>query len=116
MRLRELFDTYDRGRKGHLSVRELRELVRSLMPDVQEGDMRYFQVGQYCTVLGMYCCVTVFVLLMYGRSCPTCTGRCAFSAHRGDGVPVHSQLLCQLMFVCRQLPCQFTVGKKYPRG
>ncbi|GAX77102.1 hypothetical protein CEUSTIGMA_g4548.t1 [Chlamydomonas eustigma] len=42
--LKDLFSSFDRGMKGFLSIEELRLFIRKLMPEVAEGDLKYFQV------------------------------------------------------------------------
>ncbi len=44
VRLKDLFNDFDNGRKGYLNVQELRRLIKALMPDVTEADARYLQV------------------------------------------------------------------------
>lgn len=44
MKLREVFEGFDADRSGRLSVRELGELVRALLPDPTPAELAYFQV------------------------------------------------------------------------
>lgn len=52
MRLRDTFDQFDVDRSGRLSVSELGELVRTLMPDMSEPELAYFQVGSLFSRVG----------------------------------------------------------------
>jgi hypothetical protein len=58
MRPRELFDSFDKRKKGWLTTAELADLIKSMIPDAQAGDLRYFQVSsagggcmEGCTVM-----------------------------------------------------------------
>ena len=44
VRFKDLFGQFDRGSKGYLSPGEMRQFIQELMPEVAEGDLKYFQV------------------------------------------------------------------------
>lgn len=44
VRLRDVFDRYDTNRSGRLEMREVGRLIRDLVPDASDADIRYILV------------------------------------------------------------------------
>lgn len=44
VRAKEVFIGFDRRNKGYLDLPEMREMIKALMPEVTEADIRYFLV------------------------------------------------------------------------